>query len=144
MHVVAWLISVSLCIASLIMSARLRAGLVLKLALGAIIGGIALVTAIAWALKKLEIQPSHAFKTILFQLLLTITVAAMLNIMNVVSRKMVDAQGAFHRRFNAANLHRFPVSFVISGAPQLKNFGTAFWAFGSALMLYGLWFHMEL
>ncbi|MBM7406472.1 hypothetical protein EDF69_002038 [Sphingomonas sp. JUb134] len=34
MHVVAWLVSVLLCVASLIVSARLRAGLVIKLALG--------------------------------------------------------------------------------------------------------------
>ena len=144
MHVVAWFVSVSLCVASLIMSARLRAGLVIKLALGAIFGGMALLTMVGWTLKKFDMQPSHAFTTILIQVLLTINVVAMLNIMNVAFHKMVDAQGAFHRRFNAANLHRFPVSFVISGAPQLKRLATTFWSLGSTLMLYGLWFHMKL
>ncbi|MBM7406469.1 MULTISPECIES: hypothetical protein [Sphingomonas] len=104
---------------------------------------MALLVLIGWTLKNFDMHRSHAFTTILFQVLLTINVVAMLNIMNVAVHKMVDVQGAFHRRFNAANLHRFPVSVVISGAPQLKKVGTAFWSLGAALMLYGLWFDMK-
>lgn len=143
MHVIAWLIFVAVCIALLIVAPRYGAGFVIKRAVGAIIGGIVLVVLTALALRGLKVQPSHGFSTALFQLLFTVVITAMLNIINLVFHGMVDAQIAFHTRCNAANLHRFPISFLIGHARQLKLFGTAMWCFGSALMLYGVWFDTQ-
>ncbi|WP_034161430.1 hypothetical protein [Sphingomonas sp. ERG5] len=143
MQAIAWLISVAVCVALLIVAPRFGTGLVIKCSVGAIIGGTVLVVMIALALRGLKVQPSHAFTTALFQLLFTAVVAAMLNIMNFVFHGMVNAQIAFHKRYNAANLHRFPISFLIGYERQLKMFGTMMWCFGSALMLYGVWFDMK-
>lgn len=143
MHVIAWLISAAVCTALLIVAPRYGTGVVIKCAAGAIIGGMMLVVLIALVLRGLKMQPSHGFTTALFQLLFTVVITSMLNIMNLVLHGMVNAQIAFHERYNAANLHRFPISFVVGHARQLKTFGTTMWCFGSALMLYGVWFDMK-
>jgi hypothetical protein len=143
MHVTAWLISVAVCTALLVVAPRYGTGFVIKCAVSAIVGGMILVVLIALALRELKVQPSQGFTTILFQLLFTVVITAMLNIMNLVFHAMVNAQTAFHKRYNAANLHRFPISFVIEHVRPLKMFGTIMWCFGSALMLYGVWFDMK-
>lgn len=102
------------------------------------------VTALGLVLRELGLRPSAQFITILFQLLFTVLVIALLNIANLAFRGIVDAQGAFHRRYNAPRLHRFPVSFVIGKAADLKSFSAWFWGIGSALMLYGVWFDMKI
>lgn len=127
MHVVAWLVSVAVCIALLSIAPRHRPGLIIRWAVSAIIGGIVLVALISLALRGLEVQPSHGFSTALFQLLFTVVITAMLNILNLVFHGMVKAQTAFHTRYNAPNLNRFPISFLIGNAHQLKMFGTTMW-----------------
>jgi hypothetical protein len=141
---IAWLSSVALCVASLILSSRYRAGLVLKLAIGSILGGMLLVTVLGLALRELRIRPSDQFTATLFQLLLTVLVIAMLNIANLAFRAILHAQRAFHQRYNAGNIDRFPVSLVIGKAAFLGKFGICFWGMGSTLMLYGVWFEMKI
>lgn len=141
---VAWLISVFLCLVSLILSSRYRVGLVIKVAIGSIVGGMLSVTALGLVFRELGIRLSDQHITILFQLLFTVVVIAMLNLANLAFRGIVSAQEAFHKRYNAARLQRFPVSLVIGGAAGLKTFSICFWGLGSALMLYGVWFDMKI
>jgi len=57
---------------------------------------------------------------------------------------MIEAQIAFHKRYNAANLERFPVSFAIEKRDRLKLFATCFWGLNSVLALYAVWLKMQL
>ncbi|WP_380786190.1 hypothetical protein [Sphingomonas sp. R86521] len=139
---IAWLVSVAVCIALLIRTSRYGIGLIVRRATGAVVGAMVLLVAIALVLRALSIQPTHGVSTALFQMLFTIVVTAMLTAINRIFHGMVDAQIAFHTRYNAANLRRFPISVLIGHARQLKLFGTTMWCFGSALMLYGVWFDM--
>src|SRR4051812_9530497 len=114
MHIVAWLLSVLATIVLLIRAPRYGAGVVLKAAIGSIIGSILFLVILGLSLRQLGIRSSHVFTTALFQSFFTIVIAAMLNAMNLVFHGMVEAQVAFHRRYNAANLDRFPISFLIA------------------------------
>ena len=143
-QIVAWLLSVLVTMVLLSRAPRYGTGFVLKAAIGSIVGSMLFVTALGLSLRHFGIRSSHAFTTILFQLLFAVLIAAMLNIMNLVLRGMVEGQIAFHRRYNAANLQRFPVSFVIARRERIKAVGTLFWCFGAGIMFYGLWFHMQL
>ena len=140
LHGAAWLLSVALAISLLIRAPRYGAAFVVKRAIAAIVIGVVVVLVVALVLRGLSVQPSHGFSTALFQLLFTVVVVAMLNGANVTFHGMVDTVIGFHRRYNAGNLHRFPISFMIRNENQLKMFGTAMWCFGSTLMLYGVWF----
>lgn len=143
MHVVAWILSAALTIFLLVKAPPYGAGFVIKRAIGAIVAGILLVVTLGLVLRGLAISPSHVLTTALFQCLMTVVIMAMLNGMNVVFHSMVEAQIAFHQRFNAANLHRFPISFLIEQRQGLKAFGTIMWCLGAVLMLYGVWFDMQ-
>jgi hypothetical protein len=143
LQIAAWLASVVACMVLLAKAPRRGKAFVLKTAIGSIVGSMLFVTVLGLSLRHLGIRSSHAFMSTLFQLLFTVIIAAMLNIMNLVFQGMVDAQIAFHRRFNAANLHRFPVSFVIAHRERIKAFGALFWSFAGGMMLYGVWFHMQ-
>lgn len=143
MHVVAWLFFTTVCIASLLVASRYRAGFVITLAICSILGGMLLVTGIGLLIRELGFKASQGVLAVMFQLLMTVTVVGLLNIMNVVSSGIVNAQGAFHKRYNAPNTRRFPVSFVLEQASQIKKGYTWFWCIGSAMMLYGVWFKMK-
>ena len=144
LQIAAWLLSVLATMILLSRAPRYSTGFVLKAAIGSIAGSMLFVTVLGLGMRHFGIRSSHAFTTMLFQLLFTVCIAAMLNIMNLVLHGMVEAQIAFHRRYNAANLHRFPVSFVIAHRERIKAVGTLFWCFGAGIMFYGLWFHMQL
>lgn len=143
-HALPWLASVGLTVFLLWTAPRRGVAFVLKAAIAAIVLDIALFAALGFGLRSMNIRPSDAVLTLILQLVMTFIVIAMLNIMNIVFHRMVEAQIAFHKRYNGANLQRMPVSFVIRHADQLKMLGTLFWCLGAGLMLYGLWFHMKL
>lgn len=143
MHGAAWLLCTTLSIFLLFAAPRHGAAFVVKGAVASIVAAIILVVMLGLILRGFAFRPSAAFTTALFQLLMTIVVIAMLNIMNILFRGMVDVQIAFHQRRNAANLHRFPISFVVAHRQQLKTLGTLMWCFGAGLMLYGVWFDMQ-
>lgn len=144
MHALAWLASVGLTVFLLWTAPRRGAAFVLKAAIAAIVLDIALFAALGFGLRSVNIRPSDAVLTLMLQLVMALIVIAMLNIMNIVFHRMVDAQIAFHKRYNGANLQRFPISFLIRHAAQLKMLGTIFWCLGAGLMLYGLWFDMKM
>jgi hypothetical protein len=64
MHVTAWLISVAVCTALLVVAPRYGTGFVIKCAVSAIVGGMILVVLIALALRELKVQPSQGFTTV--------------------------------------------------------------------------------
>lgn len=132
----AWLLFV---VANRIAPAKLlkRAGLVIA-------ASPLVMVAIILALYGLGAHPSDAFGTRLLQLFFTIVVLAMLSIGNLVFGGMIAAQIGFHRRFNAANLHRFPIRFLIRHGDGMKRVASLIWCGGGALMLYGIWFDMHL
>ena len=99
-----------------------------------------ILIAIILSMAAIGASPPGGFGNRLFETFFTIEILAMLSIMNGVFHGMVDGTIAFHRRVNAANLDRFPVSFLIRRARGLKLFGTLAWCAGGALMLYGVWF----
>ncbi|WP_420137677.1 hypothetical protein [Sphingomonas sp.] len=141
--IVAWLASLSLAV-FLLWTARRRGGaFVAKAAIASIVLGMALVIGVGVVLRRLEIRPSDDVVQIAMQLLMTLLVIAMLNIMNILFHGLVEMQIAFHQRFNVANLHRFPVRFVIAHRQRLKRVATILWCFAAALMLYGVWFDMR-
>lgn len=142
MNVIAWLICVAVCALTLFRSSRYRARVVLTSAIVAIIGGMLLVVILGLVLREMQVRLSHSFLTVLFQALMSIVTIAMLNIMNLAVRGMIAAQTSFHTRYNAANLRRFPVSFVIDQADRIRLIGTIFWSSASLVMFYGIWFHM--
>jgi|GEM_PF-2862914 len=95
------------------------------------------ITLSFWLLSSSEvaaigIAPSDDFGDRLFQSFFTIEIVAMLSIGNAIFQGMVDGVIAFHRRVNAANLDRFPVSFLIHHQRKLKLFGTLAWCAGGS------------
>ena len=143
MHIAAWLLSVVLNVFLLVTAPQRGAAFVVKRAIIAMVAALATVVILTVTLYWTGAHPSQAFGNGLFQLTFAILVIAMVNIANVVFQGMVDSIIAFHQRYNAANLHRFPISFLIAHAQHLKIFGTTFWCLGSPLMLYGAWFDMK-
>lgn len=108
------------------------------IAASAPVGAVAIILAMA----ATKIDPSGDFGTPLFRLLFAIEVLMMLTIANMVFRGMIQTVTAFHRQYNSANLHRFPVSFLIRYPRELALFVACLWFGGGALMLYGVWFHL--
>lgn len=113
-----------------------RAGIVL-------VGAPVCLVAIILTMAAIGAHPSTGFGDRLLSIFFTIVVLVMLTFANVTFHGMVDGISAFHRRVNAANLHRFPISFLIRHGYGLKMFGTMMWFAGGALMLYGVWFDMH-
>ena len=143
MHACAWLLSVTLNAILLVTAPRRGTPFVVKRGIIAIFAAPAMVLVLGLILFWLDAHPSQAFADGLFQVMFTIVIIAMINIANVVFHGMVDTIKAFHERYNAANLHRFPISFLIAHAQHLKIFGTIVWCLGSVPILYGTWFDMH-
>jgi len=142
MNVLAWIISVAVCMGTLVVSSRSRAGVVLANAIASIVGGMALVTLLGLVLKEMNVHLSHGYLTALFQVLMSVVTIALLNIMNLAVRGMIAAQTSFHTKYNASNLQRFPVNLVIDHAQRIRLVSAAFWGAGSLVMFYGIWFKM--
>lgn len=103
------------------------------------VGAIVCVVAITLLMVAVGMHPSDAFGKRLFSLFFATEVLALLSFVNLIFHGEVDVVGAFHRRVNAVNLDRFPISFLIRHERGLKTFGTVAWFIGGALMLYGVW-----
>lgn len=142
MNVLAWIICVAVCMWTLVVSSRSRAGVVLASAIASIVGGMALVTLLGLVLKEMNVHLSHGYLTALFRVLMSVVTIALLNIMNLAVRGMIVAQTSFHTKYNASNLQRFPVNLVIEHAQRIRLVSAAFWTAGSLVMFYGIWFKM--
>ncbi|WP_420138051.1 hypothetical protein [Sphingomonas sp.] len=136
----AWLANTAFTIILVIRTHRSSISSRLKWSGLALAAAPAIVVIVTLLLAALHVQPPPGFGTIMFQLLFTVTVMAMVNLVTAIFAAMVEAQIAFHEKYNAANLYRFPVSFLIARPEQLKWFVTLVFCGGSGLMLYGIWF----
>jgi hypothetical protein len=95
-------------------------------------------------LAAIEAHPSPNFGNRFFSVVFTVVVLKMLTFANRTFHGMIDTVIAFHQWVNRANLHRFPISFIIQHRAGLKQFGTSAWFLGGAVMLYGVWFDMHI
>jgi hypothetical protein len=123
---------------------RLAASTLLKRAGAAFAIAPLILVAIMLCVAATGRAPSDGFGNWLFQSFFTVEILALLSIFNAIFHGMVDVIITFHQRANAANLHRFPISFLIRQERGLKLFGTLAWCAGGALMLYGVWFDMHI
>ena len=122
---------------------RLTAARVIRTAIAAIIGAIALLVAVILGIAAVGAHPPPATGSLLFSALFTVIVLGMTNSGSALFRGAADTITAFHVQHNAANLHRFPISVLIEHRRWLDRFATVVWSLGSGLMLYGVWFDMQ-
>jgi hypothetical protein len=111
-----------------------------------LVGAVSIATpvcAVAFMLVLAAIgaHPSIEFRDGFFSVVFTVALLTMLTSINRTFHGMVDTVIAFHERVNRANLHRFPIAFLIQHRAGLKRFGTVAWFGGGALMLFGVWLH---
>ncbi len=102
------------------------------------------LVAVILAVAATGVDPSGNFGTPLFQLFFATQILMLVTIAHMIFRGMIETVTDFHRQYNSANLHRFPVSFLIRHPRQLALFAACLWFGGGALMLYGVWFDFRI
>ena len=122
----------------------LDTGRVLRLAIGAIVGGVVLLVAAMLGLWAAGAHPTPRDGSLLFSVFFTMVTMAMTNIGNAFFRFAADTVTAFHVEHNAANLHRFPISVLTGHRASLDRVAAMAWSLGAGLMFYGVWFDMRI
>ena len=131
------------CILLLHYTSRLAAVAVIRRASAAIAGAIVLVVAAMLGLWAVGAHPTPQFGNLLFSTFFTAVVLAMANMGAAMFRLAADFVTAFHVKYNAANLHRFPISVLTEHRRALDRFAALVWCVGSGPMFYGVWFDMR-
>lgn len=116
----------------------------IRWAIAAIAGTFLVPAAVIVGLWGIGFRPPAWFGDRLFQLVFACAALALLSLMNALFGAMVEAMIRFHETNNAANLHRFPLRFVIGNRALVEKGFTCLWWTGSVLMFYGIWSDLQI
>ena len=81
----------------------------------------------------------YLHKSTVLQLIMSILVIVLSNIMRVLCCNMVDKIVNFHKKFNSNNLEKNPIKFLINNSKKIKNVFCVLLLLLSAIMLLGNW-----
>ena len=81
----------------------------------------------------------YLHKSTVLQLIMSILVIVLSNIMRVLFCNMVDKIVNFHKKFNSNNLEKNPIKFLINNSKKIKNVFCVLLLLLSAIMLLGNW-----